>query len=152
MDLSTTRCRRRISIKDAQATLAGIDSTCTPVTNARGKLIARRKACWNPVLFQIPGGDLILFYKIGLSVSDWTGWLVRSRDGGKPGVNVNRCRKDSSVLSRINRSTLMVVSSVLPAEKVARDGAFISKFPMTTARPGKHGITGCGAFRTYSAP
>ena len=45
------------SIKDAQATLAGIDSTCTPVTNARGKLIARRKACWNPVLFQIPGGE-----------------------------------------------------------------------------------------------
>lgn len=26
---------------------------------------------------------MILFYKIGLNVGDWTGWLVRSKDGGK---------------------------------------------------------------------
>lgn len=71
------------SLKDSQALLAGIDSTTTPVKDEKGKLVARRKACWNPVLFQIPGGDLVLFYKIGLKVSDWTGWLVRSKDGGK---------------------------------------------------------------------
>lgn len=42
-----------------------------------------RKACWNPVVYQIPGGDLMIYFKIGSSVSDWTGWMVRSKDGGK---------------------------------------------------------------------
>lgn len=42
-----------------------------------------RKACWNPVVYQIPRGDLVIYFKIGSSVSDWTGWMVRSKDGGK---------------------------------------------------------------------
>lgn len=42
-----------------------------------------RKPCYNPVLFQIPGGDLVLYYKIGYGVGDWTGWQVRSKNGGK---------------------------------------------------------------------
>jgi alpha-L-rhamnosidase len=41
-----------------------------------------RIACWNPVLYQIPGGELLLFYKIGPKVSGWKGWLIRSSDNG----------------------------------------------------------------------
>lgn len=41
-----------------------------------------RYACWNPVLYQIPNGDLMLFYKIGPSPSEWKGWLKTSSDGG----------------------------------------------------------------------
>ena len=43
----------------------------------------KRKACWNPVLFEMPNGELWLFFKIGSTVGDWTGWLAKSKDGGK---------------------------------------------------------------------
>ena len=43
----------------------------------------KRKACWNPVLFEMPNGELWLFFKIGSTVGDWTGWLCKSKDGGR---------------------------------------------------------------------
>ena len=41
-----------------------------------------RYPTWNPVLYQIPGGDLLLFYKVGPSPSTWWGMLMRSSDNG----------------------------------------------------------------------
>jgi predicted neuraminidase len=41
-----------------------------------------RYPTWNPVLYQVPKGDLILFYKVGPSPSTWKGWMKTSKDAG----------------------------------------------------------------------
>jgi predicted neuraminidase len=43
----------------------------------------KRYPCWNPVLYQVTNGQLMLFYKVGPSPSEWWGMLKRSDDGGK---------------------------------------------------------------------
>lgn len=42
-----------------------------------------RYPCWNPVLFAVPDGPLLLFYKVGPSPSFWWGMLTISRDHGR---------------------------------------------------------------------
>lgn len=43
----------------------------------------RRHPCWNPVLFQPPGGPLVLFYKVGPSPREWWGLVRTSADRGR---------------------------------------------------------------------
>lgn len=42
----------------------------------------KRYPCWNPVLFQVPDGPLLLFYKVGPNPEKWWGMLTTSTDGG----------------------------------------------------------------------
>ncbi|RYY27219.1 MAG: sialidase [Chitinophagaceae bacterium] len=41
-----------------------------------------RYPTWNPVLFQLPGGPLLLFYKVGPNPIEWWGEVIRSTDNG----------------------------------------------------------------------
>lgn len=43
----------------------------------------KRWPCWNPVLFQAPGGPLFLYYKVGPRPSSWWGMVIQSLDGGE---------------------------------------------------------------------
>ena len=54
-----------------------------PILAADGMVDGVKTACWNPVLTEMPGGELWLFYKVGKTVGEWTGWLVKSKDGGR---------------------------------------------------------------------
>ena len=60
------------------------DKWTAPVEVANGIVNdTLRYACWNPVLYQIPKGDLLLFYKVGPNVAGWKGYMITSKDQGK---------------------------------------------------------------------
>lgn len=43
-----------------------------------------RKAAWNPVIFYNKANkQLEIYFKLGINPRDWSGWIVRSKDGGK---------------------------------------------------------------------
>ena len=60
------------------------DGWSSPVEVANGNQAdGGRVPCWNPVLYQAPGGNLLLFYKISNTIKTWKGMLMSSADAGK---------------------------------------------------------------------
>lgn len=90
----------------------------TPTQNASADTL--RKACYNPVLYQIPGGDLLLFYKVGRNVKDWTGYLMRSQDCGKTWSQPEQL--PDSILGAIKNKPLL-----LPKGFICKDGSVLQQ-------------------------
>ena len=79
-----------------------------------------RKACYNPVLFQVPGGELLLFFKIGKSVGDWTGYLIRSYDGGKTWTQREELPKN--ILGPIKNKPVMIGNKLVCPTSTEKNG------------------------------
>ena len=54
-----------------------------PQKVADGMIDGTKYACWNPVLNVAPSGELQLYYKVGINVAGWSGYVIRSSDCGK---------------------------------------------------------------------
>lgn len=55
-----------------------------PVSVANGiQYKGKRYPTWNPVLFQVPDGNLQLYYKAGPDPRQWWGMLMHSEDNGQ---------------------------------------------------------------------
>jgi predicted neuraminidase len=66
---------------------------------------------WNPVLFQPPKGDLLLFYKAGPSPAAWWGMITRSRDGGVTWAKPRRL--PDGILGPIKNKPILLSNGVL---------------------------------------
>src|SRR5687768_12089459 len=85
-----------------------------PVSVANGIINdTLRYACWNPVLYQVPGGDLLLFYKVGPNVGGWKGWMKRSSDRGNTWSKAEALNE--GFLGPVKNKPVMLANGVLLA-------------------------------------
>lgn len=89
-----------------------------------------RLPCWNPVLFQKPGGELLLFYKVGPSPSTWWGLLKRSKDNGKTWSEAEKL--PDGILGPIKNKPVLLASGVLLCPTSSEDHNWRVHFEQTS--------------------
>lgn len=85
--------------------------------------------CWNPVLFQMPQGELILFYKVGPKPSEWWGMLKRSKDAGLTWSAAEKLPK--GILGPVKNKPLLLVDGTLLCPSSSEDTGDRLHFEMT---------------------
>ncbi|WP_026309491.1 sialidase family protein [Niabella aurantiaca] len=104
-----------------------------PVSVANGiQHSKKRYPCWNPVLFQVPGGELMLFYKVGPSPQTWWGELIRSKDNGRTWSEPRRLPED--ILGPVKNKPVLLPDGTLlcpSSTEVKSDQGWKLHFEMT---------------------
>jgi predicted neuraminidase len=88
-----------------------------------------RYPTWNPVLFQLPGKELLLFYKVGPSPSDWWGMLKRSTDGGRSWSAAERL--PDGILGPIKNKPVLLADGTLLCPTSSEHDGWRVHFEMT---------------------
>jgi len=88
-----------------------------------------RYPCWNPVLFQMPQGELILFYKVGPKPSQWWGMLKRSKDAGLTWSAAEKLPK--GILGPVKNKPLLLADGTLLCPSSSEDSGDKLHFEMT---------------------
>ncbi|MCA9171085.1 MAG: exo-alpha-sialidase, partial [Planctomycetales bacterium] len=86
----------------------------TPVEVANGDQTSgdvKRFPCWNPVLFQVPGGALQLYYKVGPNPREWWGLVIESKDHGQTWSEPRRL--PDGILGPIKNKPILLASGRL---------------------------------------
>ena len=85
--------------------------------------------CWNPVLFQMPQGELILFYKVGPKPSQWWGMLKRSKDAGLTWSAAEKL--PSGILGPVKNKPILLAGGNLLCPSSSEDSGDKLHFEMT---------------------
>ena len=85
--------------------------------------------CWNPVLFQMPQGELILFYKVGPKPSQWWGMLKRSKDAGLTWSEAEKL--PIGILGPVKNKPLLLADGTLLCPSSSEDTGDKLHFEMT---------------------
>jgi len=93
----------------------------TPVSVADGvQHKDKRYPTWNPVLFLVPGGPLMLFYKVGPNPREWWGMLKISEDGGRSWSE--GCRLPEDILGPIKNKPVLIDQTLICPSSTENDG------------------------------